>query len=112
MIRENPASRGTETSAEELVGPPYGMVVSNAGQQQWYGGYPCTLDGGQVILTYLLTYCPQEGTRVRVLGLYHNTAWYDAVGHWGSGGRGSGVVIGERRSGIWQVVPEWVNNQR
>ena len=39
MIRENPASRGTETSAEVLVGPPWRMV-SNAGQQQWYGGYP------------------------------------------------------------------------
>ena len=34
VIRENPASRGTETSAEELVGPPWRMV-SNAGQQQW-----------------------------------------------------------------------------
>ena len=45
VIRENPASRGTETSAEELVGPPWRMV-SNAGQQQWCGGYPCTLDGG------------------------------------------------------------------
>ena len=45
VIRENPASRGTETSAEDLVGPP-GRMVSNAGQQQWYGGYPCTLDGG------------------------------------------------------------------
>ena len=45
MIRENPASRGTETSAEVLVGPPRRMV-SNAGQQQWYGGYPCTPDGG------------------------------------------------------------------
>ena len=41
VIRENPASRGTETSAEELVGPPW-RIVSNAGQQQWYGGYPCT----------------------------------------------------------------------
>ena len=39
MIREDPASRGTETSAEVLVGPPWRMV-SNAGQQQWYGGYP------------------------------------------------------------------------
>jgi hypothetical protein len=39
VIRENPASRGTETSAEVLVGPPWRMV-SNAGQQQWYGGYP------------------------------------------------------------------------
>ena len=45
VIRGNPASRGTEASAEELVGPPWRMV-SNAGQQQWYGGYPCTLDGG------------------------------------------------------------------
>ena len=32
MIRENPASRGTETSAEVLVGPPWRME-SNAGQQ-------------------------------------------------------------------------------
>ena len=37
--------RGTETSAEVLVGPPWRME-SNAGQQQWYGGYPCTPDGG------------------------------------------------------------------
>ena len=36
VIRETPASRGTETSAEVLVGPPWRMV-SNAGQQQWYG---------------------------------------------------------------------------
>ena len=28
-------SRGTETSAEDLVGPPWRME-SNAGQQQWY----------------------------------------------------------------------------
>ena len=33
--RENPASRGTETSAEVLVGPPWQME-SNAGQQQRY----------------------------------------------------------------------------
>ena len=53
VIREDPAGavvvrawpRGTETSAEVLVGPPWRMV-SNAGQQQWYGGYPCTPDGG------------------------------------------------------------------
>jgi hypothetical protein len=32
-----PASRGTETSAEVLVGPPWRME-SNAGQQQWYEG--------------------------------------------------------------------------
>ena len=32
---ENPANRGTEASAEVLVGPP-GRMVSNAGQQQWY----------------------------------------------------------------------------
>ena len=31
-MRENPASRGTETSAEVLVGPPW-RVESNAGQQ-------------------------------------------------------------------------------
>jgi hypothetical protein len=30
VIRENPASRGTETSAEDFVGPP-GRMVSNAG---------------------------------------------------------------------------------
>ena len=35
VTRENPASRGTETSAEVLVGPPWRMV-SNAGPQQWY----------------------------------------------------------------------------
>jgi hypothetical protein len=35
VIRENPASRGTETSAEVLVGPPWRME-SNAGQQQRY----------------------------------------------------------------------------
>ena len=35
VIRENAASRGTETSAEVLVGPPWRME-SNAGQQQWY----------------------------------------------------------------------------
>ena len=37
VIRENPASRGTEASAEVLVGPPLvagGLL--NAGQQQWY----------------------------------------------------------------------------
>ena len=32
VIRENPASRGTETSAEVLVGPPWRMV-SNAGHE-------------------------------------------------------------------------------
>ena len=37
--------RGTETSAEVLVGPPW-RIAPNAGQQQWYGGYPCTPDGG------------------------------------------------------------------
>ena len=58
--------------------------------------------------TLLGKVCPKEGTRVRVLGVYHDTAWYGAVGHRGSRGRGSGVVIGERRSGVWQVVPEWV----
>ena len=35
VIRENPASRGTEASAEVLVGPPWGGLM-NAGQQQWY----------------------------------------------------------------------------
>ena len=35
VIRENPANRGTETSAEVLVGPPWRME-SNAGQQQRY----------------------------------------------------------------------------
>jgi hypothetical protein len=33
MIRENTANRGTEASAEFLVGPPWRME-SNAGQQQ------------------------------------------------------------------------------
>ena len=33
VMRENPASRGTEASAEVLVGPPWRME-SNAGQQQ------------------------------------------------------------------------------
>ena len=47
VIRENPASRGTETPAEVLVGPPWRMVsVERRSTQQWYGGYPCTLDGG------------------------------------------------------------------
>jgi hypothetical protein len=36
VIRENPASRGTETSAEVLVGPPSWRMESNAGQQQRY----------------------------------------------------------------------------
>ena len=40
VIRENPASRGTETSAEVLVGPP-GRMVSNAGPQQWYRAVTC-----------------------------------------------------------------------
>ena len=44
---------------------------------------------------------PKGGHSRRVLGVYHNTAWYGAVGHRGRRGRGSGVVIGERRSGIW-----------
>ena len=29
LIRENPANRGTETSAEDLVGPPERMVSTN-----------------------------------------------------------------------------------
>ena len=33
VIRGNPASRGTEASAEVLVGPPWRME-SNAGQRQ------------------------------------------------------------------------------
>jgi hypothetical protein len=37
VIRENPANRGTETSAEVLVGPPWRME-SNAGQQQFLLG--------------------------------------------------------------------------
>ena len=37
VIIENPANRGTETSAEVLVSPPWRME-SNAGQQQWCGG--------------------------------------------------------------------------
>ena len=48
MIRENPASRGTETSAEVLVGPP-GRMESNAGLQQWYRAVTCLrrTDGGR-----------------------------------------------------------------
>ena len=42
VIRENPASRGTETSAEVLVGPPLGA-----------GGWSETPVN---LLTYLLTY--------------------------------------------------------
>ena len=38
MIRENPASRGTEASAKVLVGPPGRTMVWNAGQQQWHEG--------------------------------------------------------------------------
>ena len=34
VIRENPASRGTETSAESLVGPPWRMESNAAGPQQ------------------------------------------------------------------------------
>ena len=45
VIRENPANRGTETSAEVLVGPPWRME-SNAGQQQWWTRLTLTLDGG------------------------------------------------------------------
>ena len=45
VIRGNPASRGTEKSAEDLVGPPWRME-SNAGPQQWYAGRARTLDGG------------------------------------------------------------------
>ena len=49
VIRENPASRGTEASAEELVGPPLGaggwsrtpVNISGTGVI-----YPCTPDGG------------------------------------------------------------------
>ena len=36
VIRENPASRGTEASAEVLVGPPMTDGVERGGQQQWY----------------------------------------------------------------------------
>ena len=45
VIRENPANRGTETSAEVLFGPPWRME-SNAGQQQWYYVNAHSLDGG------------------------------------------------------------------
>ena len=45
VIRENPASRGTETSAEVLVGPPWRME-SNAGQQQCGTRLTLTLDSG------------------------------------------------------------------
>ena len=47
VITENPASRGTETSAEGLVGPP-GLVVSNAGRLTAVvlGRLTLTLGGG------------------------------------------------------------------
>ena len=53
--------------------------------------------------------CPKEGTRVRILGMYHDTA-YGAVGHRGGRGRGvaRGVDVGEQRNGIRQMVPELV----
>ena len=38
VISENPASRGTETSAEVLVGPPWRMV-SNAGREEEQSEY-------------------------------------------------------------------------
>ena len=50
VIRENPASRGTETSAEVLVGPP-GRMVSNAGLQQWYRAVTCLRRRPILILT-------------------------------------------------------------
>jgi hypothetical protein len=42
----------------------------------------------------------KDGVR-GVKPMYHNMAWYSAVGHRGGRGRGSGGVVGERRSGIW-----------
>ena len=56
MIRENPASRGTDTSAEVLVGPPWRMV-SNAGQQQW-----CP-DSIYIDLLLILTYTSDDVIR-------------------------------------------------
>ena len=44
VIREDPASRGTETSAEVLVGPPLGA-----------GGWSETPVNSMAFLTYLLT---------------------------------------------------------
>ena len=41
MIRKDPASRGTEESADVLV-----VACWNAGPQQWYEGRARTLDGG------------------------------------------------------------------
>ena len=45
VIRENPASRGTETSAEVLVGPPWRME-SNAGVNSSGTRVTLTLGGG------------------------------------------------------------------
>ena len=45
MIRETPAGRGTETSAEVLVGP-LGRMVSNAGPQQSGTRLTLALGGG------------------------------------------------------------------
>ena len=58
-------------------------------------------DSVRLLFFFFFFFFPKEGTRVRILGVYHNMAWYSAVGHRGSRGRGSGVVVGERRSGIW-----------
>jgi hypothetical protein len=74
VIRENPASRGTETSAEVLVGPPRRMV-SNAGQQQWYGGYPCTPDGGPMGHSARSTVPPPPSASSVGVGRHRGSTW-------------------------------------
>ena len=50
VIRGSPASRGTETSAEVLVGPPWRME-SNAGVNSSGTRLTLTLDGGPIAQT-------------------------------------------------------------
>ena len=76
VIRENPASRGKpgETSAEVLVGPPWRME-SNAGQQQWYGGYPCTPDGGPMGHSARSTVPPPPSASSVGVGRHRGSTW-------------------------------------
>ena len=81
VIREDPAvrsscvrGRGTETSAEDLVGPPWRME-SNAGQQQWYGGYPCTPDGGPMGHSARSTVPPPPSASSVDVGRHRGSAW-------------------------------------
>ena len=81
VIREDPAvrsscvrGRGTETSAEDLVGPPWRME-SNVGQQQWYGGYPCTPDGGPMGHSARSTVPPPPSASSVDVGRHRGSAW-------------------------------------